>query len=112
MFGFLIAGGAAGIICGLFGAGGGTVLVPLLERFTHLTGSTLFSVSVLIMLPICLTSLLTGGVFPPLTDTLPYLLGSCIGGLAAGLWGRKIPTIVLHRIMGLLILWGGVRMLW
>ena len=112
MFGFLIAGGAAGIICGLFGAGGGAVLVPLLGKLTDLTDTEQFSSSVLIMTPICLISLISAGVFPPFSQILPYLIGSCVGGIAAGLWGKKIPTILLHRIMGLLILWGGVRLIW
>ena len=112
MLGYLLAGGAAGIICGLFGAGGGTVLVPLLGKLTELSDEERFSSSVLIMAPTCLISLLSAGVFPPFHQFLPYLIGSCIGGIAAGLWGRKIPTVILHRVMGVLILWGGIRMLW
>ena len=42
---------------------------------------------------------------------LPYLIGSAFGGVAAGLWGRKIPTLWLHRFLGAMILWGGVRYL-
>ena len=45
-------------------------------------------------------------------DSLPYLLGSALGGSLAGLWGKKIPTRWLHRGLGVLILWGGIRYLW
>ena len=39
-------------------------------------------------------------------------LGSALGGSLAGLWGKKIPTRWLHRGLGVLILWGGIRYLW
>ena len=33
-------------------------------------------------------------------------------GILAGIFYKKIPTTLLHRAMGLLILWGGLRLLW
>ena len=39
----------------------------------------------------------------------PYLVGSALGGVAAGVFGRKVSTNLLHRILGILILWGGIR---
>ena len=45
------------------------------------------------------------------TDLQGNLIGSCIGGVATGLWGDRIPTLWLHRILGALIIWGGVRYL-
>lgn len=107
------AGLCAGIINGLFGAGGGMVLVPLLTWLTDLEENEIFPASVSIILPVCLVSLAFSWQSGTLqwSNTLPYLLGSGIGGIAAGLWGRKIPVKWLHRILGLLILWGGIRYL-
>lgn len=108
-----IAGLCAGAVNGLFGAGGGMVLVPLLTIAAKLEDDEVFPSSVTIILPICLVSLALswpqGG--PDWSNALPYLLGSALGGLAAGLWGQRIPTKWLHRILGLLILWGGFRYL-
>ena len=48
-----ISGLCAGALNGLFGAGGGMVLVPLLAHFTDADAQTLFSCSVIILFPIC-----------------------------------------------------------
>ena len=107
-----LSGAAAGVINGLFGAGGGMVLVPLLNSKSGLSETERFSASVAIITPICIISLLFS--FPwqvTFKEVLPYLLGSSIGGIAAGLWGQRIPTIWLHRVLGALILWGGIRYL-
>ena len=112
-FGLILAGLGAGAVNGLFGAGGGMVLIPLLTALTDLKDERVFPASIAIILPICLTSLVvtaaTGAV--DWVTALPYLAGSALGGLLAGLWGKKIPVKWLHRGLGLLILWGGVRYL-
>lgn len=112
--GLMLAGLLAGMVNGLFGAGGGMVLVPLLSLLTDLEDREIFPSSISIILPICLVTLtvtiLSGTA--PWAEALPYLPGSALGGLAAGLWGKKIPTVWLHRGLGILILWGGLRYLW
>ena len=108
------AGAAAGAVTGLFGAGGGMVLIPLLAVLTELKEEELFSSSIAIIAPICLVSLFfTEQIhFPPRQELLPWLTGSALGGILAGFWGRKIPVLWLHRSLGILILWGGWRYLW
>ncbi len=111
--GAALAGAGAGAINGLFGAGGGMVLVPLLTWLTKLDDNEIFPASVSIILPICLVSLsitFRPGIIPWNT-TLLYLLGSTAGGVAAGIFARRIPTVWLHRLLGVLILWGGFRYL-
>lgn len=111
--GILLAGALAGMVNGLFGAGGGMVLVPLLTMLTPLEDDQIFPASVSIILPICFVSLtvtaVTGEI--PWKPSLPYLAGSTAGGILAGLWGQKIPVLWLHRGLGILILWGGLRYL-
>ena len=111
--GVLLAGLGAGAVNGLFGAGGGMVLIPLLTGLTDIPDDEIFPSSVSIILPVCLVSL-TYSLLGSTVDwhnVIPYLLGSAAGGLLAGIWGRKIPTTWLHRLLGILILWGGVRYL-
>ncbi len=107
------AGAAAGAANGLFGAGGGMVLVPLLTAVTPMEESQIFPASVSIILPVCAVSLVLRAVKTglPFADAWPYLLGSIAGGILAGKLAGKIPVKWLHRALGLLILWGGVRYL-
>ena len=111
--GAVISGAGAGALNGLFGAGGGMVLVPLMSFPTDLDEQTLFSSSVAVLFPICIVSLLfaDGWNSFSLLDALPYLIGSALGGVCAGLWGKHIPVLWLHRVLGVLILWGGIRYL-
>lgn len=112
-FGLVAAGLAAGAVNGLFGAGGGMVLIPLLGLLTSLEERDIFNSSIAIILPVCIVSILSAAVSGTLLwkPSLPYLLGSAAGGLAAGIWGKKIPVKWLHRVLGLLIIWGGIRYL-
>ena len=108
-----IAGAAAGAVNGLFSAGGGLVLVPMLGNKVGLSENERFPASIAIIAPVCITSLLISGQWQiSFGELLPYLLGSAVGGVGAGLWGKKIPTVWLHRFLGGIILWGGFRFLW
>ena len=107
-----LAGGAAGCVNGLFGAGGGMILVPLLSRCDNLQEEELFPASVAIILPLCLVTLVFSDWGAMTFSTaLPYLIGSALGGILAGFLGKRIPTVWLHRLLGGLILWGGFRYL-
>ena len=113
LIGMILAGSCAGAVNGLFGAGGGMVLVPLLSLLTPLEDEAIFSSSIAVILPICIVSLaataITGSI--PWQAALPYLIGSAAGGMAAGIWGHRIPAKWLHRGLGILIIWGGFRYL-
>lgn len=112
-WGAWLCGAAAGIANGIFGAGGGMVLLPLLSRLTELEGHQAFASCVCIILPLSLVSAgvyaLRGGSF--VMESIPYLIGGAIGGVIAGLILKKLPTKWLHRVLGAFILWGGIRLL-
>ena len=112
-FMFPLAGACAGAVTGFFGAGGGMVLVPLLGLLTDLEEDAVFPTSLSVILPVCLSSVIVSACRGtlPLHQALPYLAGSTLGGIAAGLWGHHIPVKWLHKLLGILILWGGVRYL-
>ena len=113
--GYTLSGSAAGLIAGLFGAGGGTILIPLLNLTVKPEENARFPTSVCIMLPICLVAICADMINngpPSLALAFPYILGGSIGGILAGILAKKIPTLYLHRGLGALIIWGGIRYQW
>lgn len=112
-YGAWLTGLAGGLVNGLFGAGGGMVVLPLLAKTTDLEEKELFANCVAIILPLSVVSLavyyLRGGSFA--VQSVPYLIGGSIGGIIAGLLLKKLKAVWLHRTLGLFILWGGVRLL-
>ena len=108
-----LAGGAAGLVNGFFGGGGGMVLVPLLAGWCCLGQRKAFATSVAIILPMCALSaaiyLFRGGV--DLWMALPYLVGGLLGGLLGGKLFRRMNMVWLRRLFALLLLYGGVKAL-
>ena len=110
-----LAGTAGGVINGLFGGGGGMVLLPLLTGWSGLEPRAAFATCVAIIFPMCClsTAVYLFQVRPALFELLPYLLGGAAGGIAGGLTFEKIPVRWLKVIFGLFLLYGGVRyLLW
>ena len=109
----LLTGALAGFVNGFFGAGGGMLVVPLLIVLVGLADKQAFSSAISIILPLTIVSLVIyakNGALD-IKAALPYLLGGAGGGVLAGPWFRKVSERVLHIALGLLILFGGVRLL-
>lgn len=112
----LVIGLATGAVNGLFGAGGGMVLVPLLIGWLHLPQQKAMATSVAIILPSSAVSLivylLNGTV--DWGAAWPYLIGGAIGGFLSGRLFRKVSATWLRRGFGALIIYSGIRavMLW
>ena len=108
-----VAGLLAGSLNGFFGAGGGMLLVPLLIRWVKLDERHAFATSVFIILPLCIVSgavyVFRAGIDP--APAIPFLIGGLAGGFIGGRIFKKVPTALLHRIFGLLLIYGGVRSL-
>lgn len=86
------------------------ILVPFLTYlFKEDNNINIFAYSVAVMLPICLASLTFSDQSFSLQEVSPYLFGSVIGGISSGILAKKIPAQWLHRILGVLILIGGIR---
>ena len=101
----------AGVCNGLFGAGGGLLLVPLLIGWIDLEEKQAFANSIAIILPLSVVSYVLfciqgGNVW---RDALPYLLGGILGGALSIKLFRSISPVWLHRLFGILILYGAVK---
>lgn len=112
-FRFGLSGAAAGLVNGLFGAGGGMVLVPMLIHYGKLEDKKAFSSAVCIILPLCLISIAVYWTkqLLPFKEALPYLLGGLIGGTLGGILFKKVSVQFLHKLFGIIIFWGGLRLL-
>ncbi len=110
--GAALAGLGAGLVNGIFGGAGGMLLVPGLQLLTEVEEDAIFPTSVTVMACVSTVSLALSAVPLPWGNAAPYLLGSLAGGVGAGLLGKRIPTVWLHRVFGAMILWGGIKYLW
>ena len=108
-----LAGALGGLVNGVFGGGGGMLLLPLLGRWGALRPKSLFANSVAIIFPICLVSATVYFFHTQLSweTAWPYLLGGVGGGLIGGLTFEKVPVKWLKVLFGLFLLYGGVRYL-
>ena len=77
--GLIFAGLCAGAVNGLFGAGGGMLLVPMLTTFTDLAEQEIFPCSVAVILPLCVVSLLFADSLP-MMKAFPFMAGSASEG--------------------------------
>lgn len=107
----MVVGALAGILNGMFGAGGGLILVPLLIGWIGIEEKKAFATSVAVMLPLSLVSFIVfcaqgGNIF---SQALPYLLGGIIGGILATKLFRYISASWLHKIFCVLVLYGGIK---
>lgn len=108
-----IAGASAGAVNGLFGGGGGMVLLPLLTKWGALEQRAAFATCVAAIYPMCCVSAAAYlfRVRPDVMTLVPYLLGGALGGIISGVTFNKVPVTVLRLIFGLFLIYGGVRYL-
>lgn len=108
-----LAGIAAGTVGGLFGGGGGSVLLPLLTKWGGVEGKNVFALTVASILPMSCVSaaVYLVGVRPEWMTVLPCLLGGAAGGAVAGLTFGKVGIKTLRLVFGIFLLYGGGRYL-
>ena len=107
-----VVGFFAGVLNGLLGAGGGIVVVPLLQKI-GLTPDKSHATSIAIILPLCVISaafyLFYGKV--QFTQSLPYLPGGLIGA-GFGAWLLpKVPANILRRIFAGVMIYSAIKIL-
>lgn len=108
-----VGGALAGVANGLFGAGGGMILVPLFCRWIKLPDKTAFASSLAVVMPLSLASgavyLIRRGV--DFSSALPFLIGGLAGGILGGILFGKVSPKFLRRALALFIIYGGIRSL-
>lgn len=109
---FVLTGAIAGVLNGLFGAGGGMVVVPILGH-CGLPAERAHATSIAVILPLSILSsilyLSIGHI--RLASALPYLPLGLVGAVIGSKLLTKIKKIWLHRIFGVIVLYSAVRLL-
>lgn len=108
-----IIGFFSGFFNGLFGSGGGTILVPSLKKFAKFEPHKAHATAIAIILPISIIS-----IFIYLNNSnLDYFniliisLGGMLGGYLGAKFFKKIPGNLLNKIFGIFMLIAGWRMI-
>ncbi len=106
-------GAAAGFANGLFGAGGGTILVPAEERLFKVKPQKAHATAIAVILLLSIVSAffyISKGEF--LTK---YIIFTSLGGVVGSFLGSKLLSKCtgkqLHRIFGLFMIIAAVRMI-
>ena len=101
-----------GFANGLFGSGGGTIVVPCMEKYLGVDAHKSHATAIAIILPL---SVLSAGIYifkadVPWKETLLVSAGGIIGGVAGAKLLNKISSRKLHIIFGLAMLAAAVMM--
>lgn len=108
----IAVGAAAGICNGLFGSGGGTVVVPFLEKYAGLEEQTSHATAILIILPLSIISLLrySSGTQVSLLTLITICISGACGSILGACFLKKLSGTALRRIFGVFITAAALRM--
>lgn len=108
-----ITGGVAGLINGLFGGGGGMLVVPVLIYLLNVQVKNAHATAILIILPLSITS----GLFYAaqgsidINVAIPVGIGVVIGGVVGAVLLSKISSKIVAIIFSLVMAIAGIRLL-
>ena len=108
---YCIVGIVAGFLNGIFGAGGGSVLVPILKYYLKIEDRSSHATTIAIILPLCIFS----SIFYIKNSFIDFriLLFVSIGGIIGGFLGAKllnfISTKLLRKIFGLVLILTAIK---
>jgi uncharacterized membrane protein YfcA len=107
-----LIGFAAGIVNGIFGSGGGTILVPCLVFLMDIEDHKAHATAISIILPI---SLISSFIYfrydvADLSLTLKVAAGSVLGALFGSFLLNRVPINTLRKIFGIFMILAAIRM--
>jgi uncharacterized membrane protein YfcA len=109
----ILTGALAGLANGVFGGGGGMIVVPMLTHLLKYENKVAHATAILIILPLSIVSGIAYCVFGnfDLNDGLPVCIGVFIGGIAGAILLSKLSSKVVTIIFSVLMAIAGVKML-
>ena len=108
----LLIGFITGLINGLFGSGGGTVLVPCLVFLMDVEDHKAHATAIAIILPL---SILSSIIYyrhnvVDISLTANVAIGSVLGGIVGSMSLKKLPVNILRKFFGVIMIVAAVRM--
>ena len=109
----MLVGGLAGLVNGLFGGGGGMIVVPMLTYFLKQESKVAHATAILIILPLSIVS----GIFYvafgslKLNVFIPTGIGVIIGGVLGALLLKKLSSAWVVLIFAVVMAAAGVKMM-
>ena len=109
----VITGVLAGLINGIFGGGGGMVVVPMLIKFLKCPPKKAHATAILIILPLSILSGILYAMFGnfDLKVGIPVGIGVIAGGLVGALLLSKLSSKWVTIIFSIVMVAAGVKML-
>ena len=94
-----LVGLAAGLLSGMFGVGGGILIVPGLVLIARMDQRMAHGTSLAAVLPISVSSLITYWTH----DHVDWRVAAClaVGALAGAVWGTKLLHVLPHRTLAI-----------
>lgn len=101
-----------GLANGLFGGGGGMVIVPVLQRLAY-PAKTAHATALFLIFPLCVLSaaVYLFSVRVSLGLLIPVMLGNVLGGLLGARLLVLLPERMVRIVFSLLMLFVGIRLL-
>lgn len=109
-YAFYIIGFISGIINGLLGTGGGTIVVPAIE-FLGISTKKSHSTAIAIILPITIISVffyIKQGIVD-IKSTIAVSISGCVGAVIGAKFLKKISAPYLKILFGISMITGGIR---
>lgn len=103
----------AGFINGLFGSGGGTIVVPALVFFIKLEDYKAHATAISIILPLSIISTIIYAINHTIPLRLAFLvaLGGILGSFLGAKYLRKVPNLILRKVFGGVVIYTAIRMI-
>lgn len=104
----------SGLINGVLGAGGGTIIVPALERFLKVPAHKAHATAISIILPLTIVSayFYSRQGLINMRATLIISLSGIAGGFAGAKFLRKLSGKTIRIVFAVSMIVAGLRMLW
>jgi len=108
-----LVGTVTGFANGLFGSGGGTLLVPALQRFFNIETHKSHATALTVMLPLSVLSAFVyiRGDKVDWQVVLWVTAGGIPGGFAGAMLLNKLSSKWLHRLFGAFMIAAAIRMI-